>query len=75
MIFSVTGEEFRRRRRELNLRQYEIAAVMKVSANTVARWESGTHPVHEGLARLAFEVIALRRLRDSLAATPSRRVR
>lgn len=68
------GAEFRARRLEIGWTQKQIAALMRVNSVTVARWETGVYPVPEGLALLAFEVIALRRMRNAVA-TQERRLR
>lgn len=57
----MTHTEFRQARQSLSLTQAQIAREMGVTVNTVSRWEQGVHPVNEGLARLAIEVIRQRR--------------
>lgn len=52
-----------------------MAKVMHVNRVTVSRWESGVYPVPEGLALLAFEVIARRRQVEALVAELTRRGR
>jgi transcriptional regulator with XRE-family HTH domain len=39
------GATLRRRRRELGLTQGELAALLRVELNTIARWERGERPI------------------------------
>lgn len=48
---------------------------MHVNRVTVSRWESDVYPVPDGLALLAFEVIARRRQVDALMTELTRRGR
>jgi len=56
----MTADEFRKLRRSLGLTQAELAAILQVTTNTVARWEQGVHAVSP-LARLALSHLALER--------------
>ncbi|WP_447979039.1 helix-turn-helix domain-containing protein [Candidatus Nitrospira bockiana] len=48
----VTGEELRRRRKELGLTQAQLAADLGVTVTTVARWERGERGISEPIGRL-----------------------
>lgn len=39
-------------RAKLKLSQVELAKVLKVAPNTVARWEQGVHPIAPAMAQL-----------------------
>ena len=42
----MTGKQIRKRRKALNMSVEELAIELKVSANTVYRWERGFHKPH-----------------------------
>ena len=48
----MTGEEVRRLRRQLGVTQVELAQLVGVAPNSVARWERGEMRVRESAARL-----------------------
>jgi len=48
----VTGDEVRRLRRRLGLTQVQLAELVGVSGNSVARWERDELGVRESAARL-----------------------
>jgi putative transcriptional regulator len=48
----VTGEEVRALRKRLGLSQASLAALVGVTANSVARWERGELGIRESAARL-----------------------
>ena len=60
----ITPEQLRQARQKYGLTQADLAEMMCVSSHTVARWERGSVPVHQGLARLALEVLRLRREKE-----------
>lgn len=43
-------DELKRRRKAMNLRQEDLAVLLKVSRNTVNRWETGTHAIPDAAA-------------------------
>lgn len=56
----VTPEELRTARQSFGLSQEALAKLMGISPNTVARWERGERPIHQGQVRLAFKVLRLK---------------
>jgi len=48
----MTGNELRRIRESLGLRQVDMADAVGVTGNTVARWERGEMAIRETVARL-----------------------
>ena len=61
---AVTSTELRRLRRRLGLSQTQLAAVVGVPANTIARWERGEmqmRPAMDRLVRLAVAEAARKR--------------
>ena len=57
----MTGQELRRRREALGLSQAQLAALVGVHANTVARWERGEVRIpHPGMLDLALEALERR---------------
>lgn len=52
-IDGVIGEAMRRRRRQLKLRQKEVAEEIGVTQQTVARWEGGQRPDEEYVDKIA----------------------
>jgi DNA-binding transcriptional regulator YiaG len=48
----MTGGEVRRLRKRLRLTQVRLAALVGVTANSVARWERGEMAIRESAARL-----------------------
>ena len=48
----MTGEEVKQLRRQLGLTQEQLAEVVGVTANSVARWERGELGIRESAARL-----------------------
>lgn len=57
----MTPEEFREQRRAYGLSQAGLAKFAGVTPTTIARWERGERHIHQGLARLTFEVLRLER--------------
>lgn len=53
----MTPEEFRAVRRTLGLTQAELAKALRVTSNTIARWEQGVHAIHP-LAEIALMHLA-----------------
>jgi DNA-binding transcriptional regulator YiaG len=49
----VEGPELRRIRRRLLLTQVTLGLRLKVTADTVSRWERDVHPIPEAVAQLA----------------------
>ena len=48
----MTGKELRRRRQQLKLTQAELATLIGVAKNTVARWERGEMGMSNTTAKL-----------------------
>jgi DNA-binding transcriptional regulator YiaG len=48
----MTGDEVRRLRKRLGLTQVELADMVGVSSNSLARWERGELGIRESAARL-----------------------
>ncbi|MPZ24695.1 MAG: helix-turn-helix domain-containing protein [Dehalococcoidia bacterium] len=61
----MTSSELRENRKIYGLTQVQLAELMAVSPNTVARWERGEVPIQQGLCRLAFRVLELERNKRS----------
>jgi len=60
------GLEFKKRRKELGLTQGEIAKLLGVAMNTVARWERDEVPiVHPEMIRLALKALACKQCSKS----------
>ncbi|MFN7948385.1 MAG: helix-turn-helix domain-containing protein [Blastocatellia bacterium] len=58
----MTGEEIRRRREKLGLTQAQLGELFGVTWNTISRLENGHTTVeHEGMMRLAFEALEMRK--------------
>lgn len=53
----MTPDELRRRRETMSLSQSELAAILQVASNTIARWERGERAIPSmlGLALQAIE--------------------
>ena len=60
IVAAMTGEEVRAMRRRLGLTQIELAELVGVAPNSVARWERGEMAVRESAARL-MRLLAQRR--------------
>lgn len=60
----MTGSQFRALRIKLGKTQQEIATMLGVQRNTVVRWENGTHPVNDLIARFIFVPLAKKYLTD-----------
>jgi len=55
IVLGMRPDELRMLRRQLGLTQAELAAALRVTMNTVARWEQGRHaisPLAEGALSL-----------------------
>jgi len=55
---SMNGEELRRARERLDLTQEQLAALLDVTANTIARWERNEVPIkHAKMLKLALSAL------------------
>lgn len=57
----MTPAQLREKRAEYGLSQAALAQLLKVSPNTVARWERGEVAINQGLVHLGFKVLRLKR--------------
>jgi len=59
------GEELKAIREQLKLTQLELAEVIGVTSNTIARWERGEVPIREPMSRLIQSVYIHRKKRGT----------
>jgi DNA-binding transcriptional regulator YiaG len=62
----MTARQLRMQRRRLNLSQAKLARALKVSTNTVSKWEQGHNPIPP-LAEVALEYVKLMHKQEEAA--------
>jgi transcriptional regulator with XRE-family HTH domain len=56
----MTAEQFKQKRKALNLTQQRLAELLQVNRVTIAKWETGALPIDER-TRLALEYLVLQK--------------